>query len=80
MKIDIEIKHSLDEILAELNHENSGDIISLKHNTKFFVGRGCEIPYTEDMGDDFNKERTFMTDAYIDSQRHLAICTDNIKF
>lgn len=78
MNVEVNIKHSLDEILTELNHEKSDDIISLKHNDKFFVGRGCEIPYTEDMGDEFNKNRNFMTDAYNDSKRHLAICTDNI--
>ena len=80
MSVDVKIKFSLNEILVELNQDSSSDIICLKHNDKFFVGRGCEIPYTEDMGDEFNKDRKFMTDAYVDSQRHLAVCTDNIRF
>jgi len=78
MNVEVKIKHTLDEILTELNHEKSGDIICLKHNDKFFVGRGCEIPYTEDMGDEFNKNRSFMINAYNDSKRHLAVCTGNI--
>jgi hypothetical protein len=80
MSVNMQIKFSLDDILKELGQENSQDIICLKHSDKFFVGRGCEIPYTEDMGNEFNKNRKFMTDAYADSQRHLAVCTDNISF
>jgi len=77
MGVDIKIKYSLDDILTELNHKTSGNIICLKHNDKFFVGRGCEIPYSEDMGDKFTQNRKFMSNAYKDSLKHLAICTDN---
>jgi len=77
MSVDIKIKYSLDDILMELKHETSNDIICLKQNDKFFVGRGCEVPYSEDMGDKFTQNRKFMSDAYKDSLKHIAICTDN---
>ncbi|WP_455756463.1 hypothetical protein [Sulfurimonas sp.] len=77
MNVDVKLKYSLNEILTEFDYNVSDDIIPLKANDKFFVGRGCEAPYSEDMPEEFIKNKQFLKKAYHDSQKHFSICTDN---
>ena len=78
MNVEVKLKYTLNDILKEFDCDNSKSIIQLKQNDKFFVGRGCEIPYIDDMSDEFKSDRGFMIKAYDDSMRHYSICTDNV--
>ena len=71
MKVDVELKYSLSDIFKEFEIEKVNDIISLKSNDRFFVGRGCEAPDEALIAD-----RKYMQKAYDDSQKHFSICSN----
>ena len=74
MKVDVKIRHGLDQILKEMGTETTSDIMVLKAKDKFFVGNGCEYSGYHELPDDLRANKQYLLEVAQNSKGNISVC------